>query len=276
MEITRLTRRAIEAAQRQGALVTLATGRSFHSAKNYADQLKIDIPLICANGALIRHRDGLILKELQLAKETAARLLTEMTEAGIYVQAYHRDGIYTTGKKTGLMKWVKLICDNKIRLSFILYSLKELKRSRVQYCPNLIERIAQGETVVHKLFCAGSGVQLDSFSNRAAQMNLTVEYYPGNKGSMYLEVMPAGATKGSALDWLTAHLNISMDSVVAVGDNLNDLAMIKAAGLGVAMGNGHSQLKAHARHVTLSNDDDGIAAVIREFVLTQDKSRKVI
>lgn len=275
MEVTRSTRRAIEAAQRQGALVTLATGRSFHSAKHYADQLKIDIPLICANGACIRHRNGESFMESALPENTES-LIREMTEAGAYIQAYHRDGIYTTGNRTGLLNWVKIICDNRIRLGHLLYSINEVKRSNLKHCPDLAELVSQGEVVVHKLFCAGSLGQLEDFKDRALARGLSVEHYPGNSGSMYLEIMPAGASKGTALDWLAEHLNIAMNEVVAVGDNLNDLAMIKAAGLGVAMGNGHSQLKAQAGHVTLSNEDDGIAAVIREFVLTPDKTRKII
>ena len=53
MQLTAPTRQAIAKAMEQGIHVTLATGRSFHSAKKYADRLKLDVPLICANGGMI-------------------------------------------------------------------------------------------------------------------------------------------------------------------------------------------------------------------------------
>jgi len=103
-----------------------------------------------------------------------------------------------------------------------------------------------------------------------------VEYYPGYHDRMYLELMPADVSKGNALKHLADYMNIPMEDTVAVGDNLNDLSMVKMAGLGVAMGNAHPQLQEMADHVTLSNEKDGIAAVIREFILAQEQSRRAI
>ncbi|MNN13460.1 putative phosphatase [compost metagenome] len=59
-----------------------------------------------------------------------------------------------------------------------------------------------------------------------------------------------------------------MSEVVAVGDSLNDLAAIEAAGLGVAMGNAQEAVKEKADVVTTSNNEDGIAWIIRDYILT--------
>lgn len=80
------------------------------------------------------------------------------------------------------------------------------------------------------------------------------------------EVNPAGTDKGSALQALADRLHIPMSQVMAIGDNDNDIPMLKAAGYGVAMGNATASAKAAARCITLSNDECGVAAAIRALV----------
>ena len=86
--------------------------------------------------------------------------------------------------------------------------------------------------------------------------------------SMYnnLEVNAKGADKGSALLWLADHLGISREETMAFGDGENDIPMIKAAGIGVAMENALDTVKEAADTITLNNDEDGVAAVIRKFI----------
>jgi len=276
MEVTSDTRQAIVEAQNRGIIVTLATGRSFHSAKNYADQLNIDVPLICANGAIIAYRNGHVLQEWELPAADIAPILGEMLSEGLFIQAYHRNGLYTAGHRLGMLKWIQVICDNKLKLSHVWYSLQEYRRCAIKHSNRLPELVKQKQVAVHKLFCSGNPEKLAYFQRKAGELDLTVEYYPGYHDRMYLELMPADVSKGNALKHLADYMNIPMEDTVAVGDNLNDLSMVKMAGLGVAMGNAHPQLQEMADHVTLSNEEDGIAAVIREFILAQEQSRRAI
>ena len=87
--------------------------------------------------------------------------------------------------------------------------------------------------------------------------------------SMYnnLEVNAKDATKGNALLWLADYLGIPREETMAFGDGENDISMLKAAGIGVAMGNASDQVKGAADEVTLTNDRDGVAAAIRTWVL---------
>ncbi len=87
--------------------------------------------------------------------------------------------------------------------------------------------------------------------------------------SMYnnLEVNAKAATKGNALLWLADHLGIPREETMAFGDGENDISMLKAAGTGVAMGNASDQVKESADEVTLTNDQDGVAAAIQNWVL---------
>jgi Cof subfamily protein (haloacid dehalogenase superfamily) len=82
-----------------------------------------------------------------------------------------------------------------------------------------------------------------------------------------LELNIATAHKGNALKRFAEHLGYTLDNCMALGDGTNDLTMIEAAGLGVAMSNAHPLVLAAADHVTVTNDEDGVARAIRDFVL---------
>ena len=74
-------------------------------------------------------------------------------------------------------------------------------------------------------------------------------------------------TKGSALRFLAQHFGCSIEATIAIGDSWNDHDMVEAAGLGVAMANAVEPLKKVADFITLSNNEDGVKAVIDQFVL---------
>jgi Cof subfamily protein (haloacid dehalogenase superfamily) len=77
-----------------------------------------------------------------------------------------------------------------------------------------------------------------------------------------IEIMPRGANKADALRFMADRTGVPMEQVMAIGDNYNDIEMIKAAGRGVAMANAVDKLKEAADEVTLSNDEDGVALAI--------------
>lgn len=81
-----------------------------------------------------------------------------------------------------------------------------------------------------------------------------------------LELNAQGATKGEALLWLADYLGIDRMETVAFGDGENDISMLEAAGIGIAMENGQDSAKAAADQVTLNNDQDGVAAAIERLV----------
>jgi hydroxymethylpyrimidine pyrophosphatase-like HAD family hydrolase len=82
-----------------------------------------------------------------------------------------------------------------------------------------------------------------------------------------IELMPQGTNKGDALRFVARKTGVDMGQIMAIGDNYNDIEMIKSAGYGVDMGNGVDVLKQAAVSVTASCDEDGVAQAI-ESVLT--------
>ena len=80
--------------------------------------------------------------------------------------------------------------------------------------------------------------------------------------------MPCGINKADGISRLLSATGISPDEVMAFGDGYNDIPMIEYAGFGVAMGNAQDAVKEKAQHVTLSNDEDGVAKAINKYVLS--------
>lgn len=80
-----------------------------------------------------------------------------------------------------------------------------------------------------------------------------------------VEVSPLGDNKGEALRYIAGYFDIPMQSTVAIGDNLNDMSMIKSAGIGVAVGNAVEELKMAADYVTVSNNEGAVAKIIKKY-----------
>ena len=85
--------------------------------------------------------------------------------------------------------------------------------------------------------------------------------------SHILEIVPNNVNKGEAIKILSNHYNIDISQVIAIGDDENDVTMIMAAGLGVAMENAKVCVKEVADYITLSNEENGVGKVINEFIL---------
>lgn len=81
-----------------------------------------------------------------------------------------------------------------------------------------------------------------------------------------IQVMPAAASKASALSWLLARWGVGWDQVIAFGDDVNDVEMVAEAGLGVAMDNAVEEVKAVANRITGCNNTHGVASVVEELL----------
>lgn len=88
--------------------------------------------------------------------------------------------------------------------------------------------------------------------------------------NVLVEISPKGHTKGTALEFLAQKLGVPLNKTVAIGDNLNDLSMILAAGVGVAVQNGTKELKERADFIAVSNDECAVAQVIERFGYKND------
>ena len=84
-----------------------------------------------------------------------------------------------------------------------------------------------------------------------------------------IEINRRGVNKGQSLRWLAKTLGLTMENVVAIGDSDNDLTMLRAAGLGIAMGNAAQNIRLTADAVTASNAECGVTQAIETYILEE-------
>lgn len=106
-----------------------------------------------------------------------------------------------------------------------------------------------------------------AFGDRVAVHSFQAVQTPDVSDSVYvLEVFATGVDKWRGLSWIAHQRGISPDQIAAIGDQVNDVAMLRWAGCGIAMANANAAAKASADHVTLGHDQDGVAHAIRQLL----------
>ncbi len=138
---------------------------------------------------------------------------------------------------------------------------------------NSLPRIAEGPIgILNAIGLQNPGV--DAVMNvELEKLKMKLEKYPilelAMSTSGYIEITHRDAKKGLALEQLCRHLGISMEDVMAIGDNVNDSSMLSKVGLPVAVGNAKEEIRQMAKYVTASNDDNGVAQAVEKWVLCE-------
>ena len=254
-EVTPATRAAIRRACDAGIRVVLATGRRYSRALPVLEHLGLDLPLVTASGALIKHPlDHGTLYRAQLPRTTLCRLLAIIRDGGyeaILLADTFADGFDFYCRTTE---------DHRAELAEYL----ELNRGSEHVWTDLVDNPPED---VFGGFVMGSREEMLRLEGEL-QRHLPGELYthvlrsPKYSGFM-CEIAPAGATKWSGILHLAEEWQIAPAEICAVGDDVNDIPMISGAGLGVAMGNALPEVKAAANRVAPRHDEDGLVEVVR-------------
>jgi len=228
--------------------VTLATGRCFHSARLFANDLGIHEPLICFQGALIQDPET---KEVCLhcgvPSDLAREAIGFVREHGWDLCLYVDDRLYAEELSPSLRFYVE--CSPIKETLTVVDDLGELLSSDPSKI-FVVVKAEQAATVGHLL--------RDRFEGRLRIVR---------SHTRFVEVTNQRASKGQALAFLARKLGVTQAETMAIGDNDNDADMVAWAGLGVAMGNASDAVKAVADYVAPSIEDDGAAEAIERFIL---------
>ncbi len=117
---------------------------------------------------------------------------------------------------------------------------------------------------------------VDSDENITRIMNEVDEYYYKNysmvrSSKIFLEFLKKGTEKGSALKALASYLNVKMEDTMAIGDAGNDITMIQASGIGVAMKNAFPEVLKEADYITINdNNNSGVAEALNKFIINNN------
>jgi hydroxymethylpyrimidine pyrophosphatase-like HAD family hydrolase len=105
------------------------------------------------------------------------------------------------------------------------------------------------------------------------QQRFTTHVSASRSQAYYLDVTHPTANKGVVVERLSTRFEIPLERIATLGDQLNDVLMFRLSGLSIAMGNASEEVRSQATHVTASNEEDGFAKAIEQFVLPQVAAR---
>lgn len=271
--ISQKNKSVIEAVKRKGTKVIIASGRNKTSALSFSKDINSSEYVICNNGATLYDiKNNKNIYNQYIDKKKALDIIKICDENSIFYSIYTEDfviantmnynvlffesengktleeqrtnikiikDVYSYIKENENVNVLKMnICDNnKIIFDRIISKLKNIKEVNVLDVEHMTKKIIKTGTE-----------------------EVTIEYY-------YTEITSEGVNKWNAISRLIDILNISKEEVITIGDNANDIMMIKEAGMGVIMGNAAPYLKDSANFETKTNNEDGVAEALEKLIL---------
>lgn len=232
----------------QGKRIVLCTGRALTLIKPWLQQLDLTQPTdysITYNGGLIQNNvTNEILSQTVLTKTDIAILYRDARKLDFPLDVLGIDGVYS------LMELGKSDYENYLKHQLPFKNLT-------------FEQLPEHE-VYGKAVCATTKAVVQRIRYQLSPATQEKFQIVPSRREM-LEFMPAGVNKAAGLKQLLAHFGDDFSNLMAFGDEENDLEMIQAAGIGVAMENAIPQVKAVAQAVTKNNDADGVAYYLRQY-----------
>lgn len=253
-ELTPVTAAALQSAAAHGIEIVPTTGRFYNAMPEAVRALPFLHYVITINGAeVLDLRTGQVIYRAELPWQQAVEVMKELDRYPVIYDCFQANAAYMTGA-------MKARIDEMAASPHYRKMLRELR----QDVPELKAFLAERQLGVQKfqLFTNQPQVRLHLLEELPRKFpGLCVSSsVPDN-----VEVNQARANKGEALLALAAHLGLKREQTLAFGDGLNDLSMLEAAGIGVAMANACPEALAAADETTASCDEDGVARGIERF-----------
>ncbi|GEO58949.1 Cof-type HAD-IIB family hydrolase [Companilactobacillus bobalius] len=250
-KIAESTKLALKEALSKGIKVVLCSGRPLAGVSHYLDELGVQGDnqyVITYNGALVETAAGKVLSRKTIDNKDYRRIVK-------FVEA-HKMQYYVLDDNSNVYT------SNHDINRFAVIQAWENSAGIFVREPNELA----SDFEIAKAAIVGEKETLDQYE-QAVKDEFSDEYYVVRAGANFIEIMHPEVNKGEGLTTLAEILGLNSDEIMAFGDEKNDLPMFDFVGSAVAMGNGSDIAKEHARYVTDTNDNDGIAKALKKYVL---------
>ncbi|MGL5576815.1 MAG: Cof-type HAD-IIB family hydrolase [Sarcina sp.] len=259
-EVPEFNKEMIKKATEAGVKIAITTGRLFASARKYSDLIGVETPIISSNGAYIREKDR---DEVIYESNFSRKQFEEVNE----VIKKYKFQTYMNTSDTVISREVvpedhayKMVddeLDDKYKIKFIEGVSFE-------------EAYKDFSNDILKFICIDESADKEELKKAKEELLKFDDLEVVSSWKNNFEVMPAGTSKGSAVQKLAEILGIKQEEVICIGDSENDLSMIKYAGLGVAMGNASEIIKENANYITDTNCNAGVGKMIAKFIFDEE------
>lgn len=254
-KISRETMMVLQRLEDRGVTIAIVTGRPAYDAKKHAQMISQNAYYIGSNGAIVGHgTSDALIAEKALSKGHLKTLMEIAHTLKLKPILFTADHIYINGLRdfllhlyygimTGLDRYDRIrYVPSKRQLNQIGQHLEQAFYKAIFFVPNR-RKLRHIEPILR--------------AHQAFEMALTSD--------VCVEITERNMNKSQGVRRLAEHLGIEQSQIVAFGDSENDVEMLKYVGLGVAMGNGGSHVKAIADQITQSNDEEGVAVTLKQL-----------
>lgn len=245
---------ALQKAAEAGIEIVPTTGRFYGALPESIKNLPFLHYAITINGAqAVDVRSGEVIYSAELPWQQTVELMELFDTLPVIYDCYQENEAYMPAAQKALINeiapdkhYIKMLHELRQPVEDLKYYISEKKKG-VQKVQFFTKDIALRDKLLKEL-----PQKYDDLSVTCSLVN-------------NLEINQIHANKGEALAALARHLNLPETATMSFGDGLNDISMLKSAGIGIAMANAQQACKDVADYVTLSNDEDGVAAAIEKF-----------
>lgn len=234
--------------QQHGVRLVLASGRPTYGIAPLADLLRLQeyggFVLSYNGGEIIRWSDGQLMYKNLLPDEVIPLLHQTARRYGLPILTYEGRDILTELPDDEYVQREAFLNKMNVRpvVDFVQETPRPLPKCLIVGHPDTLVRAE---------------------SKLSLMLQGRISVYRSEP--YFLELVPQGIDKARSLSVLLDELGLTARQMVCMGDGYNDLSMIELAGLGIAMGNAQPPVRQAADHVTLSNDEDGVAVAVERF-----------
>ncbi|MGG7177979.1 Cof-type HAD-IIB family hydrolase [Clostridium paraputrificum] len=256
--ISESTIEVISEVYKKGIEVVVTTGRLYSNAAQISKQIGVSSPVIAANGAIIRDEGS--DKEIynsSFSYNQCNVILDLIKKHRLFAHFYTTDRVIASSPIANLAalyyRYRNNGSDYKINVDSCISSWTLKKRFK-----------DYEEKIVKCVVYSSDSRRIKAFKKEVMEIDDLTVFGAGRYSA---EVNARDVSKGNAIEILADYMNIPRGKIICIGDNENDISMIKYAGVGVAMGNAIPELKEIADYVTDTNINDGVAKAIKKFIL---------
>lgn len=245
-ELTADTIAVAQELREAGVALALTSGRPPRGLASLVEPLGLTTPLAGFNGALVTTPELAVISQLAIAELLVPRGIDVLSRAGLDVWLYQGGDWYVRNLKS---------------------SHVAREAGTVGFEPIMVEDFTGLTRNVVKLVGVSDNPAVMEHARDAVHRHFAGQLAAANSQPYYLDVTNRGANKGSVVDYFCVHFALHRDEVAVIGDMATDVAMFERAGLAIAMGNANAAVQHAADKVTRSNDREGFAFAVRNFVL---------
>lgn len=247
-EVTPLTKQTLIKAQKDGAHIILASGRPTFGIAPIAECLDIE-----SYGGFVLSYNGGKIVDWQSKEEIYSNFLPDEVIPILYdyAKAHNHAILGYDGKEI-----ITEMPDDKY-----VKEESRINKMNIRKVENLLESLPPHPT---KLLMTGEPELMQKGTEELLGI-VGDKMDVFRSAPFFIELVPKGIDKAQSLLRLLDKIGLTPNDMIAFGDGYNDLSMLKLAGMGVAMANAVDEVKAEADYVTLSNEEDGVAAAIEKF-----------